>query len=123
MTLLTAAAHNFSGLFALRWFLGMSESAFFPLVIYYQVRKNEKLSVVDLEQWETDQSTRQPFTDEVNLLGDSQFSTQDPVSQALSLVFLPSALSKSRAARCPLGSTSSLWKVSRIEAVAMTQAD
>ncbi|KAH7151667.1 putative MFS transporter [Dactylonectria estremocensis] len=36
MTLLTVAAHNFSGLFALRWFLGMSESAFFPLVIYYQ---------------------------------------------------------------------------------------
>ncbi|KAK7911194.1 permease of the major facilitator superfamily [Apiospora marii] len=35
MTLLTAAAKNFSGIFALRWFLGMSESAFFPLVIYY----------------------------------------------------------------------------------------
>ncbi|PGH02173.1 hypothetical protein AJ80_08896 [Polytolypa hystricis UAMH7299] len=34
-TLLAASAHNFSGLFALRWFLGMSESAFFPLVIYY----------------------------------------------------------------------------------------
>jgi MFS family permease len=27
---------NFSGLMAIRWFLGMSESAFFPLVIYYQ---------------------------------------------------------------------------------------
>lgn len=27
---------NFGGLFALRWFLGMFESAFFPLVIYYQ---------------------------------------------------------------------------------------
>lgn len=37
MTLLTAAVKNFSGLFAIRWFLGMSESAFFPLVIYYQV--------------------------------------------------------------------------------------
>ncbi|KAF5543002.1 major facilitator superfamily transporter [Fusarium mexicanum] len=36
MTLLTATVHNFSGLFAIRWFLGMSESAFFPLVIYYQ---------------------------------------------------------------------------------------
>lgn len=35
MTLLSATAHNFSGIFALRWFLGMSESAFFPLVIYY----------------------------------------------------------------------------------------
>lgn len=35
MTLLTAAAHNFGGIFALRWFLGMFESAFFPLVIYY----------------------------------------------------------------------------------------
>lgn len=34
-TLLSAATTNFSGLFALRWFLGMSESAFFPLVIYY----------------------------------------------------------------------------------------
>ncbi|KAJ5355517.1 transporter [Penicillium cataractarum] len=34
-TLLSAAAKNFSGLFALRWFLGMSEAAFFPLVIYY----------------------------------------------------------------------------------------
>lgn len=36
MTLLTVAATNFSGLMALRWFLGMAESAFFPLVIYYQ---------------------------------------------------------------------------------------
>jgi predicted MFS family arabinose efflux permease len=35
-TLLVAAVTNFSGLLALRWFLGMSESAFFPLVIYYQ---------------------------------------------------------------------------------------
>lgn len=35
LTLLTAAAKNFGGVFALRWFLGMSESAFFPLVIYY----------------------------------------------------------------------------------------
>ena len=36
MTLLTAAATNWGGLMALRWFLGMAESAFFPLVIYYQ---------------------------------------------------------------------------------------
>ncbi|EJT78534.1 MFS transporter [Gaeumannomyces tritici R3-111a-1] len=35
MTLLTAAARSFSGIFALRWFLGMAESAVFPLVIYY----------------------------------------------------------------------------------------
>ncbi|KAF4627428.1 hypothetical protein G7Y89_g10727 [Cudoniella acicularis] len=28
-------AYNFSGIIALRWFLGMAESAFFPLVIYY----------------------------------------------------------------------------------------
>jgi hypothetical protein len=35
-TLVVAAVKNFSGLLALRWFLGMSESAFFPLVIYYQ---------------------------------------------------------------------------------------
>ncbi|WQF86648.1 Putative major facilitator superfamily, MFS transporter superfamily [Colletotrichum destructivum] len=35
MTMLMAAAQNFSGVFALRWFLGMAESAFFPLVIYY----------------------------------------------------------------------------------------
>ncbi|ERS94883.1 MFS transporter [Sporothrix schenckii 1099-18] len=35
-TLLTACVRNFGGLLALRWFLGMSESAFFPLVIYYQ---------------------------------------------------------------------------------------
>lgn len=35
MTLLMAAAQNFGGVFALRWFLGMAESAFFPLVIYY----------------------------------------------------------------------------------------
>ncbi|KAI5859694.1 putative MFS transporter [Durotheca rogersii] len=34
-TLLTAAAKNYSGIFALRWFLGMAESCFFPLVIYY----------------------------------------------------------------------------------------
>lgn len=36
MTLLTVAATNFGGLLALRWFLGMAESAFFPLVIFYQ---------------------------------------------------------------------------------------
>lgn len=35
LTLLTVAVKNFAGLMALRWFLGMSESAFFPLVIYY----------------------------------------------------------------------------------------
>ncbi|CAK7207473.1 hypothetical protein SEUCBS139899_010283 [Sporothrix eucalyptigena] len=35
-TLLTAATKNFGGIMAIRWFLGMSESAFFPLVIYYQ---------------------------------------------------------------------------------------
>ncbi|KAL8732786.1 MAG: hypothetical protein Q9166_002568 [cf. Caloplaca sp. 2 TL-2023] len=35
-TLLVTAAKNFGGLMTLRWFLGMSESAFFPLVIYYQ---------------------------------------------------------------------------------------
>ncbi|KAG0647793.1 putative transporter [Hyphodiscus hymeniophilus] len=34
-TILTVAATNFGGMMALRWFLGMSESAFFPLVIYY----------------------------------------------------------------------------------------
>ena len=33
-TLLVAAVQNFGGLLALRWFLGMAESAFFPLVIY-----------------------------------------------------------------------------------------
>lgn len=35
MTILTVAATNFGGMMALRWFLGMAESAFFPLVIYY----------------------------------------------------------------------------------------
>jgi MFS family permease len=35
MTLLSAAVHNFGGIFALRFFLGMAESGFFPLVIYY----------------------------------------------------------------------------------------
>lgn len=35
MTLLMAAARNFGGVFALRWFLGMAEGSFFPLVIYY----------------------------------------------------------------------------------------
>ncbi|KAJ5571483.1 hypothetical protein N7535_005143 [Penicillium sp. DV-2018c] len=35
LTILSSAAYNFSGMFALRWFLGMSEAAFFPLVIYY----------------------------------------------------------------------------------------
>ncbi|TAQ91455.1 hypothetical protein B7494_g149 [Chlorociboria aeruginascens] len=35
MTILTVAATNFGGMMALRWFLGMFESAFFPLVIYY----------------------------------------------------------------------------------------
>ncbi|KID78197.1 uncharacterized protein G6M90_00g040020 [Metarhizium brunneum] len=35
MTLLTAACQNFGGIFAVRWFLGMAEAAFFPVVIYY----------------------------------------------------------------------------------------
>jgi MFS family permease len=35
-TLMVVAVKNFGGLMAIRWFLGMSESAFFPLVIYYQ---------------------------------------------------------------------------------------
>ncbi|PSN68033.1 MFS general substrate transporter [Corynespora cassiicola Philippines] len=34
-TLLAACVQNWSGMMALRWFLGMAESAFFPLVIYY----------------------------------------------------------------------------------------
>ncbi|KAF2029283.1 MFS general substrate transporter [Setomelanomma holmii] len=34
-TLLAASVKNWSGMMALRWFLGMAESAFFPLVIYY----------------------------------------------------------------------------------------
>ncbi|KAB5536322.1 major facilitator superfamily domain-containing protein [Coniochaeta sp. 2T2.1] len=36
VTLLVVCVQNFGGIMALRWFLGMSESAFFPLVIYYQ---------------------------------------------------------------------------------------
>ncbi|KAI1746773.1 major facilitator superfamily transporter [Xylaria castorea] len=43
-TLLMAATHNFSGIFALRFFLGAVESAFFPLVIFYLTtfyRRNE----------------------------------------------------------------------------------
>lgn len=35
LTLLSASVKNFAGMMTLRWFLGMSESAFFPLVIYY----------------------------------------------------------------------------------------
>ncbi|KAF5983807.1 tartrate transporter [Fusarium coicis] len=35
MTLLAACTQNFGGMFALRFFLGMAESGFFPLVIYY----------------------------------------------------------------------------------------
>ncbi|KAH6643410.1 major facilitator superfamily domain-containing protein [Truncatella angustata] len=35
MTLCTAATRSFGGIFALRFFLGMAESGFFPLVIYY----------------------------------------------------------------------------------------
>lgn len=34
-TILVTAVMNFGGLMTMRWFLGMSESAFFPLVIYY----------------------------------------------------------------------------------------
>lgn len=36
MTIMVVAVHDFGGLMALRWFLGMAESAYFPLVIYYQ---------------------------------------------------------------------------------------
>ena len=32
MTIMVVAVKNFSGLLAVRWFLGMAESAFFPLV-------------------------------------------------------------------------------------------
>ena len=35
-TTMVVAVMNFGGLMTIRWFLGMCESAFFPLVIYYQ---------------------------------------------------------------------------------------
>lgn len=35
-TMMVVAAKSFSSLLCIRWFLGMFESAFFPLVIYYQ---------------------------------------------------------------------------------------
>lgn len=45
-TLLVAAVKNFAGLMTLRWFLGMAESAFFPLVIYYQTTYGNNVSVI-----------------------------------------------------------------------------
>lgn len=36
VTISVVGVKNFGGLMAIRWFLGMAESAFFPLVIYYQ---------------------------------------------------------------------------------------
>ena len=36
VTTMVTAVKNFAGLMTIRWFLGMAESAFFPLVIYYQ---------------------------------------------------------------------------------------
>jgi MFS family permease len=36
VTVMVVTVKNFGGLMTIRWFLGMSESAFFPLVIYYQ---------------------------------------------------------------------------------------
>jgi sugar phosphate permease len=36
LTIMVVTVKNFGGLMTIRWFLGMSESAFFPLVIYYQ---------------------------------------------------------------------------------------
>ncbi|CAD6505660.1 BgTH12-01150 [Blumeria graminis f. sp. triticale] len=35
LTLLLVAATNFSGMVALRWFIGLTESAFFALLVYY----------------------------------------------------------------------------------------
>jgi MFS family permease len=42
-TILVVAVFNFSGLFAIRWFLGMAESAFFPLVILIETDYREKV--------------------------------------------------------------------------------
>jgi|SRR5277367_2872820 MFS family permease len=36
VTTMVMVVKNFGGLMTVRWFLGMAESAFFPLVIYYQ---------------------------------------------------------------------------------------
>jgi len=36
VTIMVVVVKNFGGLMTIRWFLGMAESAFFPLVIYYQ---------------------------------------------------------------------------------------
>ena len=36
VTTMVMVVQNFGGLMTIRWFLGMAESAFFPLVIYYQ---------------------------------------------------------------------------------------
>ena len=47
-TVLVTAVENFSGLLALRWFLGMAESAFFPLVIYYLTTYDTLLHLLSL---------------------------------------------------------------------------
>lgn len=36
LTIMVVVVKDFAGIFVIRWFLGMAESAFFPLVIYYQ---------------------------------------------------------------------------------------
>lgn len=45
-TVLVTSVMNFSGLLAIRWFLGMSESAFFPLVIYYLTTYGTRLPLL-----------------------------------------------------------------------------
>jgi hypothetical protein len=46
--LISPSSKNFGGLMTIRWFLGMSESAIFPLVICYQTTQ---VSTLPKQEW------------------------------------------------------------------------
>lgn len=108
-TILVVAVFNFSGLFAIRWFLGMAESAFFPLVIYYQTTLVFPASII-LSNPFFDSSSHPAFTVVENWPVDSQSSTQPKASPLPSPVYLPLAYFALKVAHWHHGGTFSSLK-------------
>ena len=119
LTLMVVTVKNFSGLMAIRWFLGMSESAFFPLVIYYQTTSVNPISLSsNMLLGEGNPRLVYPltlFADSIaaeNLPADWPSSTPRNPLHRLSPASLLSASSTSILVAWPTGATFSLSKVS-----------
>lgn len=103
VTTMVMVVKNFGGLMTIRWFLGMAESAFFPLVIYYQTTYPTLPDV--FSDWLSIGSIA-----EGNLLDVSLFFTPPNQSPPPSAAFLLSASSRFIPVLSRTGVTFSLLK-------------